>query len=815
MKLSVNWLREFVDLDGISADEIAEKLTLHTCEVEEVIKKSANFEKVFAGKLIFAKKHPDSDKLSIGTFDVGAQGTKQIIFGQVFPLHEGEIYLVALDGAKLASGIEIKNSEIRGEKSEGMVCTNQELGMKNDGFIRLTDEKLVGKPATEIFAGFSDQIIDVDNKSLTHRPDLMGHKGIARELSAIFKLPLLVNKSTPPAPLVRGETTNPAKTVGTGRDLSVEVDIQTENCRRFCSAKMSGVKVQPSEYETQIRLENLDTRAISNIVDITNLNLLGLGQPMHVFDAKKIRGKIIVRQARDGEKLVALDGEEYELTSDDIVIADEEKVLSIAGIMGGLESSVTDETTEIIFESANFCPTSVRKTSQRLGLRSESSTRYEKSLDPEQCLPALLRAIELVQEVSPGAKLETGITDERSAPALRSLGEGGKFIKLDPNYVRSLSGLNLSDEKIRENLESLGFIVGENWNVEIPSWRATKDIEIAEDLIEEIVRLYGFANIESKLPTLPITPPRKNELRKQDWKIRGFLVSKGLMEVYHSSFVGPDDYKFTEQEDDYVQIANPSNDECKFLRQTLISNFVRHLKPELRAHEKVKFFELGKSYHAPTDEVAKLALFSAKLKGDTAEMFYEIKADLVEMLEFLGLTKEKIDFRQAENPAKFCHPHRSADIFIDEEKVGYLSVIHPAKNSVKNSAIVFAELETEKIQKFAGISEKKYQKMSNFPAVHRDISILVGRKTLVGDLIKVARENSEFLTEIGLFDDFVNEEKFGKDLKNLAFHLTFKSREKTLEENEIDENFNKILEAWKAKFNAQLRLEFDANNSLS
>lgn len=796
MKLSINWLREFVDLKGISAAEIAEKLTLHTCEVEEVIEKSANFQNVFAGKLISAKKHPDSDKLSIGTFDLGKNSEKQIIFGQVFPLNEGEIYLVALDGANLASGIEIKNSEIRGKKSEGMVCTNQELGMKNDGFIRLQDENLVGKPATEIFAGFGDKIIDVDNKSLTHRPDLMGHRGIARELSAIFE-------ANPLAPLSGGINNLPGNPANLAK--KVEVDIQTDKCRRFCSARMNGVKVEPSDYETQIRLENLDTRAISNLVDITNLNLLGLGQPMHVFDADKIRGKIIVRQAKDGEKVVALDGENYELTSADIVIADEEKVLSIAGIMGGLESSVTKDTTNIIFESANFDPTSVRKTSQRLALRSESSGRYEKSLDPEQCHSALLMAIKLTQEVCPEAKLETGITDEYP------IQNPAKKINLSPDYVRSLSGLNLTDTEIQKNLESLGFKVSDNWKVQIPSWRATKDVEIAEDLIEEIVRLYGFANIESKLPTLIINPPQKNKLREQDWKIRGFLSGLGMMEVYHSSFVGPQDFEFTEEINKYVRIDNPSNDECEFLRQTLVSNFVRNLKPELRAHGEVNFFELGKTYSAPNSEVAKLLLFSAKLKENSEKMFYKMKADLVELFKFLGISE--IDFRPTENPTKFQHPHRCADVIVGNINIGSISVIHPSKNSVKNSAIVFAELETQKLQNFAESCEKKFEKISSFPSVHRDISILIDKKSLVGDLVKIAHQNSEFLTEIELFDDFIDKEKFGKNLKNLAFHLTFKSREKTLEESEIDDNFNNIMQTWTKKFGAKLRLEFDQENN--
>ncbi|MDH3324709.1 MAG: phenylalanine--tRNA ligase subunit beta, partial [Candidatus Peregrinibacteria bacterium] len=464
MKLSLNWLSEFVDLKNLKTEEVGEKLTIHTSELEEIISEKEFFQDVFAGKMLDTRSHKDSDKLSVATFDLGKNGKKQIIYAKKHEVKVGEILPISIAGAKLKSGIEINNSEIRGEKSEGMIADNEELGMKNEGLMFFTD-KDVGKSLPEICTEFADSLFDIDNKSLTHRPDLMGHRGFALELSAIWK-----RKLTLPEPVV-----------AIPQDANkIPVEIKTDTCRRFCALKMENVEVKPSDLKTQSRLENLDVRAISNFVDITNWVMLEFGQPMHVFDADKLEGRIIVRQAKKGETLVALDDEEYELDETMTVVADDKKVLSIAGIMGGKESGVTETTTNIIFEAANWDPTATRKTSQKLGLRSESSMRYEKSLDPENCKRAILAATELAEKSCPQAQITSSLTDEypiKSTPTI---------IKFNPEIVRKISGIDISDKEIKENLEAVNFIVNEDWSVEVPSNRATKDVSIPEDLVEEI-----------------------------------------------------------------------------------------------------------------------------------------------------------------------------------------------------------------------------------------------------------------------------------------------------------------------------------------
>ena len=573
MKLSWNWLQTFLTFPTSppTPEEVEKKLTLHTAELEEIIPLKPYFDRIFAGKLLNWTQHPKAKKLHIGTFDLGPQRKKQIIFGSVHKVKKGSIYPIAINGAKLASGIEIKETEIKGEKSEGMICDNNELGFKNEELLTFS-EKTIGKSLPEICIEFQDTLFDIDNKSLTHRPDLMGHHGFAREIAAIFggKLKECPRISLPH----KGEP--------------VPVIIKSDKCRRFCALKISKIKITPSCLATQVRLENLGIRSISNVVDTTNRILLEFGQPMHAFDAEKILLPLIIRQAKKGEKLLALDGEEYELTPQDTVVADKKGVLSVAGIMGGSFSGVTENTKEIIFECANWDPVAIRKTSKRLGLRSESSMRYEKSLDSLSCRPALLAASEKLLELCPEAKIETNLTDEFPYPPTQ------KSIILDPNLVRSRSGIDILDEEIIQKLESIGFLVtkkNKNLNINIPSFRATKDIEIPEDLIEEVVRLHGFEDIKSKLPNLPLCPPCRNILRELEWQIKEFASSRGFLETYNYSFVNNKEGNFTGQEDS-VEIENPLSKEQNQLRQTLIYNLVKNLESDLRTHKEVNFFEI-------------------------------------------------------------------------------------------------------------------------------------------------------------------------------------------------------------------------------
>ena len=795
MKLSLNWLRELVDVEKISAEKIGEKLTLHTAELEELISRKSFFENVFVGKLLAVRSHKNSDKLHVGQFDFGKKlPKKQIIFGSVHELTENKIYPVALDGARLASGIEISETELRGEKSAGMVCDNSELGMKNNGVLEF-DEKFLGSALSEISDEFCDTVLDIDNKSLTHRPDLLGHRGFARELGAIFD-----RKISFPEPKISFPKTG----------KKVPVEIQTENCRRFCAAKISNISVENSALKKILCLENLGIRAISNIVDATNLILLEFGQPMHAFDASKISGKIIVRQAKKGEKLLALDGETYELSPADVVIADEKKVLSIAGIMGGEDSAVTAETTEIIFESANFDAATIRRTSARLGLRSESSMRFEKSLDPEMCVPALRSACAQVLEFSPAAKISAPITDVFPHPFEPLV------IQLDPELIRARSGLSISNENIQKYLTALGFSIAEKKKkilVDVPSWRNTKDVSIPEDLIEEVVRLYGFENIVSILPTLPMDPPRVNKLRRMEWHIRNFLAARGFLEVYHSSFVSPDDLTFLQTTPEkYVTTSNAPNEEYTFLRRTLVSNFVRHLEPELRVHRRVDFFEIGKVYQPEFSETQKLTLFSAEIGVDAVEKFYRFKAKLFGVFSAVAVDPEMIHFVPCDNPCAISHPTRCSEIFVGGTRIGILAQLHPVKNPVKNSVAIFAEIDLEQLQKSERTTGQHYVPVSSYPVSRRDLSVVVDRKTLVADLETVAFSAAQNLEKMELFDEFEDEKKLGLGQKNLAFHLEFRSSKQTLTEKMVESEFRAIVKNLEKEFSAKLRLDFSAEN---
>jgi phenylalanyl-tRNA synthetase beta chain len=807
MKISLNWLRELIEIPShLTPEIIGEKITLHTAELEEIIDTKPFCDLVVAGKLTKVDSHPRSDKLSIGFFDCGEKNPRQVLFGQVHVLTLGEVYPIALPGLVMENGKAVTESELGGVLSQGMVIENTELGMKNSGLLTF-EPKDIGKKLSEIVDGSADQIFDIDNKSLTHRPDLMGHWGFAREVAAIFDIPFKKSKTELPA----------------GGSEKIKVDIQTPNCRRFTCAKLSNIFVTDSSASNMFRLEHLGTKSISNIVDITNQVMVLHGQPMHAFDAAKVNGTIIIRQAKDGEALVALDGEEYALTTDDMVIADEKKILSIAGIMGGLESGVTSETTEIIFESANFDPTVIRKTSSRLGLRSDSSMRYENSLDPENCLNGLMEAITRTQKYCPNAELTADITDNYPQKPLI------KTILLNPNKVRRLSGITFSDDEIKKNLTKLGFGVETVQNqqdeiifeVTVPSIRATKDVSIPEDLIEEVVRLYGYGNIASTIPSQPIKTPKINHLRKLEWQIRDILASEGLREVMHSSFVSSTDSKWlslqeTQDPDStngYVVMTNAPTLETTYLRQSLLSNLVRDLETELRTHKSVGLFEIGKTYHSSKlgdySEIKKLALLQATFSKKSDQTFFTLKAKLEKLLFHLGEDQLDIAFvSQTETTALF-HPHQTAIVKANDIIIGTLGTIHPSKNSIKKSIIVAAELDIEKLlQVLLARSSKVYSAQSTFPAVQRDLSIIVTDRLHIADVQALAKQHADNLTKIELFDEFTDAEKLGVGKKNLAFHLTFQSKEKTLASEEVEAEFKRIVTALQSVFGAMLRVDF-------
>lgn len=783
MKLSLHWLNEYIDLAGKTAEEIGEKLTLHTCELEEVLDQADFYKNVVVGELVDIKPHPEAEKLSIAQMDCGKHGKKQIIFGQVHAVSLGEKLPVALAGARLKSGISIEASEIRGQKSEGMITDNSELGMKNPGLLRFDLSTPNGAALEEVCTEFKDVLLDIDNKSLTHRPDLMGHAGFMRELKAIYgvsggwEVPVMSLK-------------NPGQ--------GIKAEIQTQMCRRFTAIRIEGVRVEPSSMETMVRLENIGVRSISQIVDITNWIMLGYGQPMHVFDADKIDGKLIIRAAKRGEKLLALDGEEYELNEMDTVVADEKKVLSIAGIMGGMESGVTAATQNVVFECANWDPVAIRKTSTRLGLRSDSSMRYEKSLDPESCIPALAMAVQMTQQLCPSAKLIGDCVDIYPYPWQV------KTLELSTQEVRDRIGIDIPDEDLKKFLESLDFkVVLEDGmlQVEIPSYRDTKDIQIGADLIEEIVRLYGFDQVPSTLPPLSANPPKENKLRSLEWWLRDFWSQQGYLEVQHYGYVADTDV-FTDTKK-AVQISNPLSSETSFMRQTLLSGMMKELESEVRMHRNVGVFELGKTYIPQGEVLPKEELFLGVLRSSTEfsaeELLFNLKGSFEQSFAHFGIP---VFFQQGQ-VAPWAHPGRSASMLVDGEILGEIFEVHPSYNACE-AATIYAQINVQRFEKLWSQKDFVYRAPSNFPPVRRDIAFVVDEKTSAGAIEQVLLD-IKGIEHVDLFDEFSDEKKIGKGKKNLAYHITLRSYDSTLDEAAIDVVMKQVAHHLKDRFQAELR----------
>ncbi|MDO8260470.1 MAG: phenylalanine--tRNA ligase subunit beta, partial [Candidatus Magasanikbacteria bacterium] len=495
MYLSLDWLKDFVEIPkNISPDELGSRLTLHTVEIDGVEKQADKFANVVVGKILEVKKHPNAERLQLARVSIGKEelgivcGAPNIEAGQLVP--------VACVGAILPNGMEIREALVRGERSVGMLCAEDELGLGSDhaGILILDKNAKVGQSFGE-YLGLKDIIFEVDNKSITNRADLWGHFGMAREIAAF-----LGTKTTKKFDKILESKIETDK-----EEITINAKVLDKDmCPRYMAVAMDGIKIGPSPEWMQRRLTAATVRPINNIVDITNYVMMELGQPMHAFDATSI-DKIIVRRAKKNEVIKTLDGEKRELTENMLVIANAQAPVAVAGVMGGEYSEVRDETTRIVFESANFEHVSLRKTSTKLGLRTESSIRYEKGLDPNLCAMALARAVELVREICPDAKVISKVVDEKNF----SLNQGP--IDLSVKWLNNFIGADVKKKKIVDILESLGFgVEGKNddLKVAIPTWRAVKDISIREDLAEEVARIIGYDNLTPVMPMVDMKRPQ-------------------------------------------------------------------------------------------------------------------------------------------------------------------------------------------------------------------------------------------------------------------------------------------------------------------
>ena len=822
MLVSYNWLKYYVDLpDSLTPEELGLKLTMGVVEVEGVEKLGNNLEKIFVGKVSGVQDHPNADKLKICTVEFGQDHPAQVVCGGS-NVTEGMLCAFGSLGAKVkwhgeGELVELKKAKIRDAESYGMICAASEIGLgemfpaKDDAeILDLSDMKLkVGEPLAKAL-GLNDVVFDIDNKSMTHRPDLWGHYGMAREVAAAYGKKL---KKYEPAEIGKAK-----KTEGAALELSVRVE-DAQLCPRYMAVAIDGIKVGPSPDWMQTLLLAAGLRPINNIVDITNFILLDLGQPMHAFDKLKVeseKGKvdILVRRAKDGEKFTALDEQEYELTSDMLVIADNKKAVALAGVIGGLNSEISDDTTAIVFESANFDATNVRRTATKLGLRTDASARFEKSLDPNNAELALRRAVELTLEICPEAKVVSKVADEKNF----NLNQGP--IELSLEFLNKKIGKEISKKEVVKILEGLGFEIKDKKDVlfvTVPTWRATKDISIPEDLVEEVSRVYGYDNIETVLPSFPVAPPERNELRLLERTVKNVMsMSHGYTESINYSFISPDLLNAVGLEvGKHIELDNPIAKDRPYLRRTLLPNLFENVEKNIHDRNDLYLFEVGKVFRLeesgervsgnsddllPRQDVVFSNVYASK---NDKKPFYEISQSVGSLLNELGV-HTSFDI-VGETQEKYIHPGRVAYITVNGEKLGVIAELHPAvqKKLGIDVRVGFAEINLTRLLEYSA-ERANYTGVPAYPPVLRDIALVVDEGVMNRDMINTIKSVDNLVSDVELFDVFEGS-KLGKGKKSVAYHITYMSKEKTLEATDVDKIHDKVVKVLEKEFKAEVR----------
>ncbi len=791
MKISRKWLEDYINIKELTDAEIALKLTMSTAEVEGFERIGEHLQQVITARILAVKPHPKADKLKIATVDTGSEQL-DIVCGAP-NCHEGLVSAFAPVGTKLPAG-EVRKAKIRGVESLGMLLSERELGLSDDhsGIVELPADTKLGIPIIEIL-GFTDTVFDIDNKSLTHRPDLWGHVGFARELGAIFHKPWKFELKPEIVSMLSADTDS---------DEIVIENRAPDLCPRYCAIVVKNVKVVPSPKWMQERLLAVGLRPINNIVDVTNFVLYELGQPMHAFDRRQIAGnKIIIRRANEGERFVTLDEREHELLQDDIVIADAERAVALGGIMGGLNSEIVDDTTEIVFESANFHPAAIRRTATRLDLRTDSAMRFEKHQDPENAPAGIWRALELLKETCPNMFVATELIDDypgKSEPV---------HITTSAQYINRMLGTNLPYDEITGILKRLEFDIEDlgdgEFRAKVPSHRATKDVTMPADLVEEIGRIYGFDNIEPEAPMVPLEPPiETNEFRRFEWRTRDiFAYELGFSEVMNYSFVGEKLLKMAGDEPGKeLMLRNPLASHHDRLRRSLIPGMLDQIAGNLRFFDSFAIFELGRVYlkdDRKSSELAKERLhLAASLVNAGNDAILQMKGALQRYFERLHV--ESFSFEPlSEREQGWIHPGMAMKVYAGGVLVGYAAALHPqvARNfDVSRHSIVLAEIDANAVFE-APKRELGFVQWSDQPTSTFELTAIAPVQTYVRQLEEtISKAAGDRLVSLEVFDVYVGE-PIPEGHKAVSFRLEFGEFGKTLSSQELDELRNAVMSA--------------------
>ena len=798
MKLSREWLNEFTPVSAPDRD-FAEAMTLSGSKVEITEVEGAEIENVVVGKVLSLIRHPNSDHMWICQVDIGGAAPIQIVTGAQ-NVREGDLVPVAKDGSTLPGGVHITAGTLRGEASVGMLCSYKELGMTDhdwplsivDGiFILNSDPDLSARdlrPGDDLRAaiGYHDHVVEFE--ITPNRPDCLSVIGLAREAAATFGTPLTLH-----TPEVKGGGP------GALRDL---LDVETPDadlCPRYTARMVRNVKIGPSPLWMRQRLRAMGVRPINNIVDITNYVMLEYGQPMHAFDYRYVKGgRIIVRRAKDGETLTTLDGTPRKLNPSMLVIADAHRAVGLAGIMGGLNSEIVDDTVDVVFESANFDGTTIRRTALSLGMRTEASAKYEKGLDPMNTLPAVNRACELVELLGAGEVVDGVIDILNHVPQ-------PTVLELEPEKINDLLGTDVSGEEMASILRKLDFQV-EGDRITVPSWRG--DVLTMADLAEEVARFHGYNRIPVTLMRGTTTQGGYSPAQRLERRLGQTCRSAGYDEIITYSFISPTYYdKIGWTPEDprrrSLKILNPLGEDTSIMRTTTLPSMLEILARNYNFRNKsARLYELGRIYLPRADGLAdEPKVLSLGAYGDID--FFGLKGVVEALLHSIRVGG--VSYQACRDNASY-HPGRCATVCVGGEQIGVLGQIHPTvcANYGVDTALYCAELSFEALMRFQG-PEPEYVPLPKFPSVARDIAVVCDASIPVATLENcISRGAKGLLKEVELFDIYTGAPiPAGK--KSVAFNLTLRSDERSLTAAEADEDVKSVLELLQKELGAVLR----------
>ena len=798
MLISLNWLKQYIDLDGIEINEMENALTMIGQEVEKIDIVGGNLDKVVVAHLEEVKKHPNADSLTLCKVNNGKE-ILQIVCGATN--HKtGDKVALAQVGARLKEDFTIKKGKIRGEESNGMLCSEDELGIGSDkdGIIILPEDAPVGVPFKD-YLGINDTVFELE--ITPNRPDCLSHIGIARELSAYYGKELKY-----PETEIKNEIEEKTSD-------NVKVTIEDSNLsRRYVTRILKNVTVKESPKWLKERIEAVGLRSINNIVDVSNFILMEMNHPNHVFDLDKIEGnEIKVKSAVKGDKLVTLDEQERELEDGDIVICDSKKILALGGVMGGLDSEVTDNTKNILLEVAQFNPQNIRKTSRRLTLSSDSSYRFERGIDVEDSIKVINRLANLIQEVA-GGEILNGYVDVYPVP------HENKAAELNFERLNRFVGKVIPREKVIEILRNLEIDVkdnGETLTLTAPSYRG--DLELEQDYFEEVIRMYGFDNIENILPRVDINKNSTLDTTKLTDRVKTICASVGLKEVINYSFIPKDalqKLKFTGvSEDKLIDISNPITEDFVTMRPTLLYSLIKNAKDNMNRNvSNIRFFEVSRTFEK-AEELAKEDIkVGIILAGENDKTLWNPKPVHYDFYDLKGIVEEifsKLKFQSfsiKRSVQTEFHPGRSADVFVGKEYIGSFGEIHPdvlENFGLNKKTVLVAEFNIELIKKYIN-KPFVYQGIVKYPAVPRDLALVMNENILVGDVLKTIEKIDKKVEKVELFDIYqgIGVEP-GK--KSVAISILLRDDSKTLEEKEINDIIDKILAKMKKDYMAELR----------